>query len=633
MFSYNIKFIEDGNYIVIYDFPYKTFLSDCRKYFSSNKFNNIIDTFGFFTTKVRIHKFFLPEFTYLLQVFPQRRSYTNVINLIYQKTWLKDTLKGYPSKIDYQKFTKYNLPLKPYQLEFIKFYEDRKNKFHLNGLILAFEQGLGKTLTSIALMDGLNKDCVIIVAPKSTIRTVWAAEIKKQIPDSPVWVIGDSPQKARFYIVNYESIQKLDSVLHFITSSKDIGIIVDECHNFRTAGANRVKNLISLSKATNCRDILLMSGTPIKALGSEMIPALELIDPYFDEGAMNIFKKTFGLHTEYAIEVLRNRLGLMMYRKTKDEVLQLPKKTDHVIKVKIPNGKSYTEEAVKSQILKFIDERTKYYKTNHKQFEDDYNETIEFLKNHQSLNADLRRYLGIVDGLKKNGYNHMDADIVSDVTWANKFENEKIRPLLPTELRRKFDGSRAVIKYVNLKIMGEVIGGLLSRLRAEMFSEMIKFSPICDIIHHAEGKTILFTTYVKVAKQAMTYISDKCNVSPLLVTGETSKNLLGMLKSFKDDTDINPLVATIQTLSTGVTLTTANTVIFINQPWRYVDKIQAEDRVHRIGQEKDVFIYTLTLDTGSEKNLSTRINEIVAWSQNLFEGIIGDKIPVDKEEI
>ncbi len=47
-----------------------------------------------------------------------------------------------------------------------------KQKYNLRGLILAFEQGLGKTMTSLALMESLGKDCIIIVAPKSTTRTV-----------------------------------------------------------------------------------------------------------------------------------------------------------------------------------------------------------------------------------------------------------------------------------------------------------------------------------------------------------------------------------------------------------------------------------------------------------------------------
>jgi len=176
--------------------------------------------------------------------------------------------------------------------------------------------------------------------------------------------------------------------------------------------------------------------------------------------------------------------------------------------------------------------------------------------------------------------------------------------------------------------MGEVIGGLLNRLRAEMFNEMIIHSPLCNIIQNSEKKTICFTTFVDVVRNAKKYVEEKCKLSPIAVFGETSSNIKGILKQFKLDTTTNPLIATIQTLSTGVTLVEADTVVFLNQPWRYVDRSQAEDRVHRIGQDTEVKIYTFVLDTGSEKNLSTRMEDIVSWSKEMFEGIVGaEEIP------
>ncbi len=86
-------------------------------------------------------------------------------------------------------------------------------------------------------------------------------------------------------------------------------------------------------------------------------------------------------------------------------------------------------------------------------------------------------------------------ELVEDVAWANKHEKNVLRPLLPPELeKKKFDASKSVIKYVDMKIMGEVLGGLLNRLRSTMFAEMIQDSPLCDIIHDAQKKSGFFTT-------------------------------------------------------------------------------------------------------------------------------------------
>ena len=237
---------------------------------------------------------------------------------------------------------------------------------------------------------------------------------------------------------------------------------------------------------------------------------------------------------------------------------------------------------------------------------------------------DFKKYLWIISILKKHGYQIAYRD---DITWANKYEKEILRPMLPNELKKKFDRSKSVVKYLNLKIMGEVLGGLLTKLRSEMFSEMLQYSPTCNIISQAEKKTVCFTTFVDVANTADHYIRNFCKFEPLLITGQTSQNIKEMLSLFKQDPNANPIVATIQTMSTGVNLVEANTVIFINQPWRHTDRIQAEDRCHRIGQDTDVFIYNYVLDTGTEQNLSTRMEDIIAWSKDMFEGIIGDTVP------
>jgi len=82
------------------------------------------------------------------------------------------------------------------------------------------------------------------------------------------------------------------------------------------------------------------------------------------------------------------------------------------------------------------------------------------------------------------------------------------------------------------------------------------------------------------------------------------------------------LIATIQTLATGVTLTEANTMFFLNKPWRHSDYSQASDRIHRRGQDTEVTIYTLLLNTGSKPNLSTRMEEVMKWSKKLFDSIV-----------
>lgn len=95
-----------------------------------------------------------------------------------------------------------------------------------------------------------------------------------------------------------------------------------------------------------------------------------------------------------------------------------------------------------------------------------------------------------------------------------------------------------------------------------------------------------------------------------------------LIQEFKRNEDIEVIIATSQTLSTGVTLIEANQMFFFGTPWRSADYNQCCDRIYRIGQNTEVNIYNVLLDTGTQLNLSTRMNDILNWSDNMFNNMI-----------
>ena len=621
---------EEGSYYTISLFPINRFAKDLSKRYKTSRIFKVIEATGirfFGRTTIKIHRFFIPEFIYMLESLPPINSYTHTIDLLKERTWYKTTQTSFTSRINTALISNtMNVTLKPHQLDFIKLYDDKKQQYMLDGYILGFEQGLGKTLTSLALMESLKKDCIIIVAPKSTLMSVWKNEIETFYKSKKrIWVVNeDQPQDADVYIFNYESMTKFPSVYNFISKKKRVGLIVDESHNFLHLDSKRTKNLLFIKNKTRTEDLLLMSGTPIKALGSEMIPVLMLLDPMFDSDAQNIFANAFGLNTVFATEILKNRMGMIMHRKLKSEALNLPEKNEVVNKIKIPNGNTYTIDNVKKLIVEFIAKRKEYYEKNMSKYQKDFEQVMDYLKSKLGKNSDFIKYLHIIENLKFNGYDARDKKKVELVRWANIYEKEVLYPILTSDLKRKFLTSKSAVKYVDLKIKGEVLGNLLVKLRAEMTSDMIKHSNIINIINESEKKTVIFTTFVKTVEAANEFISSK-GFKPSLAYGKTSSNIKGILVDFKNNPKLNPLIATVQTLSTGVTLVEANTVIFLNKPWRYTDYQQASDRVHRIGQESEVFIYTFLLDTGSSPNLSEKMEDIMQWSKDMFEAIVGDK--------
>ena len=630
---YGVTVKEQGNKINITGIPQTTFMKDIKNQWGTTKLKNMFQLqFHFGRGQLMsFHKFFLPDFLYVINQLPNRRTYQLVTELIYENTYLKKLNEPIQENINLTTIqNELQLELKEYQLEFVKNYDRLKQRYSLKGYLLAFDTGVGKTVTAIALMTALNKEKIIVLTPNNVVYE-FAGEINKfcKTPQK-IWTKEKPISNAKWFIINYESMPKLLSLKEL--KSGNIGIIIDEIHYFRSANAERVKYAEMIAKYTQSVDILTMSGTPIKQAPAELIPLLKLLDPYFDEEAEQIFKKAFGVNTMQLADIVRHRLGMMMYRKTKEEVLDLPEKHEENIMVKIPNGENYTLKKVQQEVKKFVEERKKYYDQSTKQFEQDYLAGLKYFTSTSQFNkSDYNKYLNIVEAIKKKKYGSWE-EKGRLMKEANFYEKTVILPTLPSELKNRFKKAKSVYKYVDMVMLGEVIGNLLTRLRAAMYSEMFKHGPIKDIIQKAIKKTIIFTTFTDVVEAAAKSARDDWGMNPSIIYGKTSKDTPAILKEFKQNPNKNPLICTMQTMATGVTVVEANTVIFVGQGFRSVDKKQAYSRVYRIGQTDDVYIYTLILDTGSEPNLSTRLEDIVSWSQQMFDAVVGD-VDIDLQKV
>ena len=620
---------EEGMHYTIRNFPVLSFFNKLRKEYKTSKLEHLFDVIGIrlFSANKRtivIHKFFVPELLYLLDKYNFPNS---LITTIRGNTWV-GAVRPITGSVDLNYINQtMQVSLYDHQTEFLKSYLPNKIKNHLRGYLLSFEQGLGKTITSICLMEGLKKERIVIICPKNTMMETWNAHLIKFFKDTQkVWVAGYTKgplyPSVRWIIVNYE---RIDEVKEFLIKNpmNNLGIIVDESHNFLRTSSQRTQQLIDLTNNNRNADILMMSGTPIKLCGVEMIPLLRVLDPYCDDEAVAIFKRTFGFNTSIANDVLSARLNRMMTRVRKD-ILNLPEKKESVVNVKISTGWKYTASQVEKQIVEFVRERQDYYNQHLQQYIEAFEEAITWLKRDPVVGRqpDFQRYLNIIDWLRESHIS--DARGNADIVWANQYEKDVLIPVLPEDLRKKFIWSKSVVKYLPLKIKGEVIGTLLTRLRMQMTTEMLQAADIKQYVDNAVKKTVIFTSYVDTIEVAYNYFkSQGYNVAA--VYGKTASELTDTIQRFQEDQSVNPLIASLKMLSTGATLTAANTVIFLNKPWRSIEYQQASDRVHRIGQDTECEIISLVLDTGKEANLSTRMEDIMQWSSDQFDQIVDQK--------
>ena len=94
------------------------------------------------------------------------------------------------------------------------------------------------------------------------------------------------------------------------------------------------------------------------------------------------------------------------------------------------------------------------------------------------------------------------------------------------------------------------------------------------------------------------------NVAYLRMDGQTSKrDRDNVLRRFREDPSVDVLLLTTKVGGLGLSLTTADTVVFVEHDWNPQVDLQAMDRAHRLGQNRAVTVYRLVTESTIEQRL------------------------------
>lgn len=111
-----------------------------------------------------------------------------------------------------------------------------------------------------------------------------------------------------------------------------------------------------------------------------------------------------------------------------------------------------------------------------------------------------------------------------------------------------------------------------------------------EIISNDE-KVVIFSEFKEPIYKLQEALKD---YNPLVNTGDISDDEFSKnIDKFQNDDKYKVFLGTTAKCGTGITLTRASYLIFIDTPWTSGEVEQASDRIHRIGTTKPVFIYNL----------------------------------------
>lgn len=637
---------EQGQEIILSGVNGKHLVRDIDKYWktsriAANLFNNAT------STELRFDSFFAPDFLYILDsVMNYRSRYISVKqaaamrSAILEGTWVKRAF-GKPDpnavgRLDFKALENLKFTPKQEQMDFYESYNTRLDQWDLNGDLLHADPGTGKTYMGYSIAEMLHADRIVVFCEKRAVDVVWVDEAndvfkKKQ----SIWTSnsGKPYNGERIIICHYAYLQNFLQVIQSgVFKDLKIATILDECHNMNEQRSLQTQLYLACVKALGSRDNLMASGTPVKAMGTELITLMAVSDPRFTPRVEEKFRAIFGKEGGKGLDIIRHRMSFMSFRIVKtEESTGLKPPIMKQYKIEIPNGKDFTLDAIKVVMEAFIRERVKYYKDRKPADERFWKEcltrheaTLRTKEQHAAYN-EYRRNLAIV--IKNPDPRYTGEEIKA----TNKYEKMVFGPSLPQSMIHEFRDVKSAIKYVMLKIQGETLGRILGGKRIECHVAMVPYVDWVGIVESTQKKTIMFTSFVEALEASDVHVR-KLGMTPIAVYGKTSNELASIVGRFEKEPKLNPLLATYASLATAVRLTMADTMLILNSPFRSYILEQAIARIYRMGQDSQTVVYTAVLDTGDVPNISTRSADILAWSQAMVEEITGVKSPFEQKE-
>lgn len=581
----------NNNFYILTDFDLDAFIEQLKYVITEYNPEVYKTIFVKQDNSVKFHRFFALEFFMLARY---AKDY-ELAKFLYTHTIVKDLFKKIPA--EKPKETPLDQQLIGYQKLFVVNYGKLKSLLKLDGYMLAMQPGMGKTVTAMATALAYSNHTIIVLCPKTLKVSVWANELEKfGITDYAIFPEDklNITTKPRFLVTNYEQAAKL------INIPIDVDfMIIDESQNFRFANRKKLLDIYELKKHKNVKNILLLTGTPIKGTYAEFSAAFLLLDPYFDMDAYPFFYKLYNQTKIAGERLLKERLQFYMlrltYEKVKKEVV-LPKKHEIVEEISLPNSDEYTLESIKEELKKSV-EKCK--------------QSID----QQKIAKELEQLTGIklnldnVEQLVLKKY-----EVLSKIT--DKQQHQHVKDLFNKLIAPKLFCASRHLAHIYL--------AKLRKLVIELFKTQIpKFKKLLE----QNEKIVVFTNYVSIADQLKQLFDSSLGIDSKIVTGKyTLDQRTKQVQQFIENPNGDIIVITYKAASYGLTLTVARYLYYADLPFRDADLKQAIARVHRITQTRDTYIVYLKLKS-EKKTIQDRKEEIIKVYKELVEELL-DK-PID----
>ncbi|GGJ97046.1 putative ATP-dependent helicase YqhH [Lentibacillus kapialis] len=446
------------------------------------------------------------------------------------------------------------------------------------------EVGLGKTVEAgMAMLEyimrGLARKILILVPP--SLVQQWEQEMKRKFNQD--FIRADDPAFKKMGDAAWGHYQKVIASIdtakrknHRSPISQEYYdlVIVDEAHHIK----NRRTQKWQFVNAINKKYIFLLTATPVQNHLEELYNLITLLKP----GQLNTysyFRKHFvegkeGIEAKN-VDKLKSLLADVMIRNKRSNV-----------DVTFTNRTAYTRTVTVSQPERTLYDNLSTFISNNYERQGNILNRFRLKNMQEQIGSNINTIIPSLEGLATN---------------------EKLSAFDRKAMQRFLDEARSIA--------------------SDNTAGHKKAKEVASILQEFDGKMIVFTKF-SATQQYLSNFLKNCGFKVAEFHGSLRrKEKEEQVTYFREEADV--LVST-EVGGEGRNLQFCNGMINYDLPWNPMAIEQRIGRIHRIGQERDVFVYNLV----AEETIEYYILDLLDRKINMFELVVGevDAILGDMEE-
>ena len=470
----------------------------------------------------------------------------------------------------------YKFKLKPYKHQLTAL----EKSWNKQTYAYFMEMGTGKTKVLIdnmsMLYDKGKIDGALIIAPKGVVKTWYEQELPTHLPKhiENVTVLWQ-PNITKTQQEKLESLFEIETTLHILIMNVE-AFSTDKGVNFASKFLNSHKCLMAIDESTtiknptakrtksivglskNSKYRRIMTGSPITKNPLDLYSQCEFLDPYL-----------LDFTSYYAF---RNRYAEMKTMHLRGRSIQV------VDEFKNLGELSETLQGFSYRVLKedCLDLPPK-----------------NWIKRHITLSKEQQK---VYDQMKKAAMAVLNGKVTSTMT-------------VITQLMR--------LQQITC---GHFVAddGTTQEIKNNRITELM------DALDEIEGKAIIWGHWQKDIQNIVDEIEKKYGSGSVVdyygLTPQDKRQ--DNIRKFQSDPRCRFFVGTPSTGGYGITLTSANTVIYYSNGYDLEKRLQSEDRAHRIGQKKNVTY----IDIIADKTVDEKIVKSLRDKINIASEVLGEEL-------